>query len=192
MHSALTVSATACIFLYRIATNSLQTRYTFLKTWDPVIIVNVFWGLLISQLIFELATYIGVFTKCGCNPKNDSAKFAYKKPKAKSEDYFYDQMDEPWNVEEVKLNLAKSLSHIMYNDLMLIIVLLMRPHNVIMVPSIYFTCVLTSKCLDHKLLDSRPGRRTEVADVLSQALVHLWIGVLFYFYQVGTLIFLSI
>nr|XP_034835508.1 GPI ethanolamine phosphate transferase 2 [Maniola hyperantus] len=182
MHSAITVSATACIFLYRIATNALQTRYTFIKTWDPVIIVNIFWGLLIFQVIFELATYVGIFTKCGFKP-NSNSKFGYTKPKAKTEDYFYDQMDEPWNIEEVKLSLARSLSHIMYNDMMLIIILLMRPHNVIMVPSIFFTCVMTCKCLDHKLLDARPGRRTEVADVLSQALVHLWIGILFYFYQ---------
>ncbi|XP_045778020.1 GPI ethanolamine phosphate transferase 2 isoform X1 [Maniola jurtina] len=182
MHSAITVSATACIFLYRIATDALQTRYTFIKTWDPVVIVNVFWGLLIFQVIFELATYIGIFTKCGFKP-NSNSKFGYTKPKAKTEDYFYDQMDEPWNIEEVKLSLARSLSHIMYNDMMLIIILLMRPHNVIMVPSIFFTCVMTCKCLDHKLLDARAGRRTEVADVLSQALVHLWIGILFYFYQ---------
>ncbi|XP_023933896.2 GPI ethanolamine phosphate transferase 2 isoform X2 [Bicyclus anynana] len=177
IHSALTVAATGCVFLYRIATSALQTRYTFLKSYDPVNIVDVFWGILTFQVLFELAIYVGMFAQCGLKPK-----FAYTKPKAKSEDHFYDEMDEPWNIEEVKLSLATSLSHIMYNDLMLIIVLLMRPHNVIMVPSVYFTCVLTSKCLDHKLLDSR-SRRTEVVDVMSQALVHLWIGVLFYFYQ---------
>ncbi|CAH2234693.1 jg1495, partial [Pararge aegeria aegeria] len=128
MHSALTVCATACVFLYRISTNALDTRYAFLKTYDPVIIVNVFWGLLIFQVLFELATYIGMFTKCGFKPKNNRNKFTYTKPKAKSEDYFYDEMDEPWNIEEVKLNLARSLTHIMYNDMMLIIILLMRPH----------------------------------------------------------------
>nr|XP_026495191.1 GPI ethanolamine phosphate transferase 2 isoform X1 [Vanessa tameamea] len=182
IHSALTVLATACTLCHRIATNALVTPFPIIKTWDPVLIVNIFWGLLISQVIFELLTYIGLFKTCGFPLKGDN-KFAYNKPKAKNEDYFYDQMEEPWNIDEVKLNLARSITHIMYNDLMLIIILLMKPHNVIMVPSIYFTCKLTSKCLDHKLLDARMRKGTEILDVLSKSLVHLWIGFLFYFYQ---------
>lgn len=115
----------------------------------------------------------------------DTNKFVYNKPKAKTEDYFYDPMiEEPWNVNDVKLNLVRSASHIMMNDLMLIVLLLMRPHNVVMVPSIYMTCVLTSQCMDHKLLDSKSGRNTDVVDVLSRTLVHMWIGIVFYFYQV--------
>ncbi|XP_041984897.1 GPI ethanolamine phosphate transferase 2 [Aricia agestis] len=178
IHAALTVVATSCILCHKVAADSLYTPFPTLKTWDPVVIVNVFWCLLIAQVLFELATYVGAL-KCGLREN----KFEYKKPKEKSEDYFYDQMDDPWNLDEVKLKLACSLSHVMLNQLMLIIILLMRPHNVIMVPSIYFTCMLTSKCLDHKLLDSRPGRDTEAVEYLSQALAHLWIGHLFFFYQ---------
>lgn len=183
MHSALTVAAIACILCYRISTNSLDSPFPVIKTWDPVLIVDVFWAIIIAQFVFEIFTYIGVFKTCGF-PLKSNSKFTYNKPKAKSEDYFYDQMEEPWNIDEVKLNLARSITHIMYNDLMLIVILLMRPHNVIMVPSIYFTCKLTSKCLDHKLLDARTGRNTEIVDVLTKSLVHLWIGVLFFFYQV--------
>ncbi|CAH0713229.1 unnamed protein product, partial [Brenthis ino] len=181
MHSAITTIAAACILFYRITTNSLQTPFETIKSWDPVIIIDVFWGLLIAQVCLELLTYIGVFKICGF--KITGNKFVYNKPKAKEEDYFYDENSQPWNLEDVKLKLVRSITHIMYNDLMLIVILLMRPHNVIMVPSIYFTCHLTSKCLDHKLLDARTARRTEVADILSKSLVHLWIGVLFFFYQ---------
>ncbi|XP_049877149.1 GPI ethanolamine phosphate transferase 2 [Pectinophora gossypiella] len=185
MHTIFTVVATICILCYRIATQTLYSPFDDTKHWDTVAIVDVFWAILSTQFVFELATYIGLFKACGVNPtvKSDK-KFVYSKPKAKTEDYFYDEMvEEPWNVDEVKLNLVRSLSHLMLNDMMLIIVLLMRPHNVIMVPSVYVTCVLTSKCMDHKLLDVTAGRRTEIVDVLSRTLVHMWIGCLFFFYQ---------
>lgn len=174
-----------CILCYRIATKTLDSPFTDIETWDTVHIVNVFWGSVVAQFVFEILSYIGIFRVCGISPKTEgSNKFAYNKPKAKTEDYSYDVMDEPWNVEEVKLNLARSISYLMLNNMMLTVILLMRPHNVIMVPGIYATCVLTSKCMDHKLLDARPGRNTEVVDVLSQTLVHLWIGKVFFFYQV--------
>ncbi|CAG4947571.1 unnamed protein product [Colias eurytheme] len=182
IHSILTILATVCILCYRIATNALNTPFDDIKTWDNILIVDVFWWILNGQTIFEIITYIGAFRGCG-NQLPNTNKFVYSKPKEKSEDYFYDDMEEPWNVDEVKLNLIRSLSHIMYNQMMLIIILLMRPHNVIMVPSIYITCKITSKCLDHKLLDARPGRNTEVADTIGLALVHIWIGAVFYFYQ---------
>lgn len=185
MHSALTISAAACIIFYRISTGSLQTPIEGIKTWDPSIIVNVFWALLIAQFIFEVLTYTGLFKLCGFKP--DGTKFVYNKPKAKTEDYFYDEMSEPWNLDNIKLKLARSMSHMMYNDLMLIVILLMRPHNVVLVPSVHFTCHLTSKCLSHKLLDARSSRRKDAVDTLSKALAHLWIGVLFFFYQVGFL-----
>ncbi|GBP13795.1 GPI ethanolamine phosphate transferase 2 [Eumeta japonica] len=162
-----------------------------MKTWDSVHIVNVFWVLLIAQMIFELLTFIGIFRKCrgkikygnpDCQPVENNA-FVYNKPKAKTEDYVFTEYNEPWNGDEVKLRLIRSVSHLVLNDMMLIIILLMRPHNVIMVPSCYITCVLTSKCMDHSLLDRRPGRRTDILDVLSQSLVHFWIGYLFFFYQ---------
>lgn len=190
MHSAFTVLATLAIFCYRVTSQSLESPFTDIKTWDSVTIVNIFWGLLAAQFIFEVLTYIGMFRSCGVTIPNrlSSNEFVFNKPKAKTEDYFYDPcMDEPWNIAEVKLNLARSLSHILLNDLMLIVTLLMRPHNVIMVPSIYVTCVLTSKCMDHKLLDSKSARRTDIIDVLSRTLVHMWIGHLFFFYQVRTL-----
>lgn len=181
LHSALTIIATACIFAYRIASQSLESPFSSIKTWDTVIIVNVFWGILIAQFVFEILTYIGTFKMCA----GSTIKFAYSKPKAKTEDCYCDNIeDRSEDIDDVKLKLACSLSHIMYNDMMLIIILLMRPHNVVMVPSLFFTCKLTAKCLDHKLLDSRPGRTTDAADTLSRTLVHLWIGALFYFYQV--------
>ncbi|CAH2984654.1 unnamed protein product [Chilo suppressalis] len=186
MHSAFTVFQTLMIIAYRIASGALETPFPEVKQWDTVIIVNVFWGLLIGQFVFEIMTYIGIFRMCGVNPtsKLDNSKFVYNKPKAKTEDYFYDPMlEEPWNLEEVKLNLARSITHLMMNSLMLIVILLMRPHNVIMVPSVYLTCVLTSKCLDHKMFDTKTGRNTEIVDVLSQTLAHLWIGAVFFFYQ---------
>lgn len=178
---------------YRIASNTLETPIDDIKTWDPVKIVDVFWAILIAQFLLEIVSYIGILKSCGLQPtrNNQSAnKFEYSKPKAKSEDYFYDNlMEEPWNVEEVKLNLVRGLSHLMLNDLMLIVCLLMRPHNVVMVPSIFVTCVLTSQCMDHKLLDSKSGKKTEVADILSRTLVHMWIGILFFFYQVSSLFY---
>ncbi|CAK1552959.1 unnamed protein product [Leptosia nina] len=179
-HSIITILATLCILCYRITTNALHSPFEEIKSWDNVLIVEIFWWLLAGQTIFEAITYLGVFKACGYNP---NSKFAYSKPKEKSEDYFYDIMEEPWNINDVKLNLARSLTHIMYNQMMLIIVLLMRPHNVIMVPSIYITCLITAKCLDHKLLDARPGRNTEAADILGLTLAHIWIGAVFYFYQ---------
>ncbi|XP_061720675.1 GPI ethanolamine phosphate transferase 2 [Cydia pomonella] len=188
LHTIFTTAAALCIFCYRIATDSLDSPFEDIKSWDTVHIVNVFWVILIAQFIFEFLTYVGVFKNCGVNPATrntvSSNRFDYNKSKAKTEDYFYEPMiEEPWNLEDVKLNLARSMSHLMLNDLMLIIALLMRPHNVIMVPSVYITCVLTSECIDHKLLDSRSGRNTEVVDILSQTLVHVWIGCLFFFYQ---------
>lgn len=188
IHSAFTIVATACIFCYRVATQALDSPFADIKTWDTVHIVNVFWGLLIAQFVFEVLTYVGLFKSCGVNPSDPSTnnKFVYNKPKAKTEDYCYDPMiEEPWNVDEVKLNLARSLSHLILNNMMLTVILLMRPHNVIMVPGVYITCVLTSKCMDHKLLDARSGKRTEIVDTLSQTLVHMWIGSLFFFYQVS-------
>ncbi|VVD06048.1 unnamed protein product [Leptidea sinapis] len=182
IHSLLTILATACILCYRISTDALYTPIATLRTWDSVAIVNVFWWILIFQVIFEILTYIGSFRPCGIKLPV-SNKFTYNKPKEKSEDYFYDQMEEPWNVDDVRLNLARSLSHIMYNQLMLVIVLLMRPHNVVMVPSVYITCVITSKCLDHKLLDARPSRNVDVVDIIGRTLVHVWIGYVFFFYQ---------
>lgn len=136
-------------------------------------------------------SYIGSLKACGLKPVDFSAtKFVYNKPKAKTEDYFYDNLvEEPWNLEEVKLNFVRSMCHLMLNNLMLIVALLMRPHNVIMVPSIYITCVLTSECMDHKLLDSKSSRKTEVVDIISRTLVHMWIGILFFFYQVSFPIF---
>lgn len=187
IHTILTIAAATSIFCYRIASQSLESPFEDIKTWDPVNIVNVFWAILIIQFVFEILSYIGALRNC-CFKSVDiepSKRFVYNKPKAKTEDIFYDpMMEEPWNVEEVKLNLVKSASHLMLNNMMLIVILLMRPHNVIMVPSIYVTCVLTSKCMDHKLLDSKSGRKTEVVDIVSRTLVHMWIGILFYFYQV--------
>ncbi|XP_037295273.1 GPI ethanolamine phosphate transferase 2 isoform X2 [Manduca sexta] len=186
IHTALTIAATAAILFYRIATQALNWPLEDVKTWNPVDIVTVFWAILIVQFIFEILTYIGLFKSCGLKTTNalESNKFVYNKPKAKTEDYFYDStIEEPWNIDEVKLNLARSVSHIMLNDMMLIIILLMRPHNVIMVPSVYVTCALTSKCMNHNLLDSKLDRRTEVVDILSRTLVHMWIGVVFFFYQ---------
>lgn len=187
MQSAMTVVATALILIYRISTKALYTPIEKMKTWDTVIIVNIIWGLLAAQFIFEVLSYTGVLKIINFDPSvKYNNKFVYNKPKAKTEDYHYDPIiEEPWNLEEVKLNLARSLSHLLLNHLMLIIILLMRPHNVIMVPSVYITCVLTSKLMDHKLLDNKPGKRTEVVDTLSQTLVHLWIGFLFFFYQVS-------
>lgn len=184
-HSAITVLATACILCYRVATLTLYFPIEEVSTWDSVVIVNVLLGLIMAQLIFEVLSYTGIF-KIFAPTLNYDNQFVYNKPKAKTEDYHYEPIvQEPGNLEVVKLNLVKSLSHLMLNHLMLVIALLMRPHNVIMIPSIYFTCVLTSKCMDHKLLDSKPGRRTEIADTLSRTLVHLWIGYLFFFYQVS-------
>lgn len=188
IQSGLTIAAVGCILFYRIASKALETPFEDIKTWDPVQIVNVFWAILIVQFVLEILSYIGALKSCGLKPvdskNSNSTKFVYNKPKAKTEDYFYDTLiEEPWNVDEVKLNLVRSASHLMLNDLMLIVALLMRPHNVIMVPSIYITCVLTSECLDHKLLDSKSGRKTEVADIISRTLVHMWIGILFFFYQ---------
>ncbi|KAJ8717987.1 hypothetical protein PYW07_005917 [Mythimna separata] len=188
IQSGLTIAAVACILCYRVASKALESPFEDIKTWDPVQIVSVFWAILIVQFALEIVSYIGALKSCGLKPvdsKNgNSTKFVYNKPKAKTEDYFYDSLiEEPWNVEEVKLNLVRSASHLMLNDLMLIVALLMRPHNVIMVPSIYITCVLTSECMDHKLLDSKSGRKTEVADIISRTLVHMWIGILFFFYQ---------
>ncbi|XP_047507590.1 GPI ethanolamine phosphate transferase 2 isoform X1 [Pieris napi] len=174
IHSVLTILSTLCIFLYRISAGSIRLPNEVPK-WDAEQVVQVFWWLLAAQTIFEVITYVGAFP--------NGNRFVYNKPKAKTEDYYYDSAEEPWNLNDVKLNLARSLTHIMYNQMMLIIVLLMRPHNVIMVPSIYITCLLTAKCLDHKLLDSRPGRNTEGADTLSLTLAHIWIGAVFYFYQ---------
>jgi hypothetical protein len=187
MHSAFTILSTFCIIAYRIATEALDTPIPEIKTWDPVIIVNVFWGLIASQFVFEILTYIGMFKCCGVNPvKAGNSKFVYNKPKAKTEDYFYDTLvEEPWNLEDVKLNLARSISHLMLNNMMLTVILLMRPHNVVMAPSVYITCLLTTKCLDHKLLDTKSGRNTEAIDILSQTLAHLWIGAVFFFYQVS-------
>lgn len=187
MQSAMTILATAFILIYRIATNALYTPFEKMKTWDTVVIVNIVWCLLAAQFIFEILSYTGVFNIINFDPSiKYNNKFVYNKPKAKTEDYYYDPiMEEPFNLEDVKLSLARSLSHILLNHSMLIIILLMRPHNVIMVPSVYITCVLTTKLMDHKLLDNKPGRRTEVVDTLSQTLVHLWIGFLFFFYQVS-------
>lgn len=186
--SAITIVATTCIFCYRVATSALHSPFHGIKSWDTVHIINVFWGLLIAQFVFEILTFAGIFKSCGVQlepTKMSSNKFVYHKPKEKTEDYIFDPViEEPWNIDEVKLNLARSISHLMLNSMMLIVVLLMRPHNVIMVPSIYVTCLLTSKCMDHKLLDFKSAKRTDVADVLSRTLVHMWIGILFFFYQV--------
>lgn len=187
IHTALTAAAATCTFCYRVATHAVHAPFEDMKTWDPIIIVSVFWGILMAQFIYEIITYVGFFKSCGVHPAEhamNSKKFDYVKPKTKTEDYIYDPtIEEPWNVEEVKLNLARSLSHLMLNNMMLVILLLMRPHNVVMVPSVYITCVVSSKCVDHKLLDRRSARNTDVADVLSRTLVHMWIGILFFFYQ---------
>ncbi|XP_073953399.1 phosphatidylinositol glycan anchor biosynthesis class G isoform X2 [Choristoneura fumiferana] len=185
VHTVLTIAATLCVLCYRVATNSLHSPFTDIQTWDTTIIVDFFWIIITVQFVFEVITYIGL---CGgvANTRNkpSSNRFVYNKPKAKSEDYFYEPMiEEPWNLEDVKLNLARSISHLMLNNMMLIVALLMRPHNVIMVPSIYLTCVLTFKCIDHKLLDTKSGRNTAVVDILSRTLANIWIGCLFFFYQ---------
>lgn len=177
--SALTIVAGICIFLYRITSGALDFQQSWLQNLDTVNIVNIFWTLLIMQFVYEILTYIGAFKVCcGTN------RFGYTKPKEKSEDYHYDEMAEPWNIDDTKLNLARSLSHLMLNDMMLIVTLLMRPHNVIMIPSVVATCYLTARCLDHSLLDPRTSRSKEIADLIGQTLAHIWIGMLFFFYQV--------
>ncbi|XP_068620132.1 GPI ethanolamine phosphate transferase 2 isoform X2 [Battus philenor] len=181
IHTVLTVAATITILRYRMVADGLPLPFPDI-TRDTVVIVDVFWTLLITQFVFEILTYIGVFNSCGCKPY-DNKNFEYTKPKVKTEDYIYEPMEEPWNVENVKLSLARSLSHIMLNDLLLIATLLMRPHNVIMAPSVIITCELTSDCLNHKLLDGRGGKGKEIVDLISQSLVHIWIGMLFFFYQ---------
>ncbi|KAI5633562.1 type I phosphodiesterase / nucleotide pyrophosphatase domain-containing protein [Phthorimaea operculella] len=184
IHALFTIAATICVLCYRVATQNLDAPFADMSKWDTVAIVDIFWGILTAQFVFEIATYVGIFKACGINPNiQRDNKFVYNRPKAKTEDYFHEEMQEPWNVEDVKVNLARSLSHIMLNDMMLIIILLMRPHNVIMVPSVYVTCLLTSQCMDHTLLDRQAGRNTEIVDVLSRTLVHLWIGSVFFFYQ---------
>ncbi|CAH0590164.1 unnamed protein product [Chrysodeixis includens] len=190
VHSVFTIAAVLCILCYRVATGALDPPLfnSNIKSWDPVFIVDLFWAILLAQFIFEIISYIGAFKSCGLEPivtnTPESNKFVYNKPKAKTEDYFYDSMvEEPWNVDEVKLNFVRSMTHMMLNDLMLIVVLLMRPHNVIMVPSIYVTCALTSQCIDHKLLDPKSGNKYEVLDIVSGTLAHMWIGIVFFFYQ---------
>lgn len=182
--------AAACIVCYRITSQALPAPHPHVLSWDPVHIVNVFWGLLIAQMTFEVLSFAGTFQKCGINigdyRKVKDDEFVYIKAKAKTEDFLYgiSDVEEPWNSETVKLNLVRSVSHLVLNDMMLIIILLMRPHNVIMVPGVYVSCVLTSQCLDHSLLDMKPGKRKDVLDTLSRCLVHIWIGALFFFYQV--------
>lgn len=185
VHNAFTVCGIACIIIYKMATQVLESPIEDINYWDPVAIVNVFWGVLVIQFLFEILSYIGAFKSWGFGLKSNqrNKNFVYNKPKAKTEDFYTNEIEEPWNVDEVKLNLVTSLSHLMFNNLMLIVILLMRPHNVVMVPSIFVTCVLTSKCMDHKLLDSKCKKRTEVVDILSRTLVHMWIGMLFFFYQ---------
>ncbi|XP_060805794.1 GPI ethanolamine phosphate transferase 2 [Amyelois transitella] len=180
LQAIFTILATFCILCYRVTTKDLPSPLPEIKTWDQVFIVNIFWGIIIIQIIFEILSYVGIFRMC-CTVKVDN-KFGYTKLKEKTEDPLQ-YTGESWNLEDVKLKLAKALSHLMLNNMMLIVILLMRPHNVIMVPSIYITCVLTTKCLDHKMLDARMARNTEVVDILSQTLAHLWIGKVFFFYQ---------
>lgn len=191
MHSAFTIVSTLCILCYRIASGALLP-FMGIEKWDTVLIVNVFWGLFIAQIVFEVLTYAGTFTACiqpyqsqNCEKKLINNMFVYNKPKQKTEDFVFDSdVSEPWNLNEVKLNFVRSLSHLVFNDMMLIIILLMRPHNVVMVPGVYFTCMLTSKCLKHDLLDSRRTKTHDVLDALSMTLAHLWIGFVFFFYQV--------
>ncbi|CAH2042529.1 unnamed protein product, partial [Iphiclides podalirius] len=178
VHTALTAAAGACVMLYRIAAGALDSPHPWLGTLDKVAIVDVFWALLAAQFLYETLSYVGVFRVC-----SPADGFGYSKPKEKTEDHHYEAMDEPWSLDSAKLTLARSLTHLMLNDLMLIIALLMRPHNVIMVPSVIATCSLTARCLDHSLLDYRSGRGKEVADLIGQTLAHLWIGMLFFFYQ---------
>lgn len=179
-HSALTISAGVCLFLYRIAAGALDSPNSWLRTLDAVDVVHVFWALLMAQFAYEILTYVGALKVC----RDRTNRFGHTKPKVKSEDYHYEEAAEPWNVDATKLGLARSLSHLMLNDMMLIVALLMRPHNVIMVPSVVATCSLTARCLDHNLLDPRGSRGKEVADLIGQALAHVWIGMLFFFYQV--------
>lgn len=189
MHTIFTSVSAGCILAYRIATKSLDIPLEDVKSWDTVLIVDVFWFSITAQFFFEVLTYIGTFRLCGITTRQapSSKKFVYNMPKAKTEDFFYDRMvEEPWNLNEVKLNFVRSMSHLMLNNIMLVVILLMRPHNVIMAPSVYITCVLTSKTLDHKLLDTKSGRNTEAVDVMSQTLAHLWIGAVFFFYQVSS------
>ncbi|XP_063830779.1 GPI ethanolamine phosphate transferase 2 [Ostrinia nubilalis] len=183
IHAVLSVLSTLCILAYRVTTQSLYCPFSDVETWDPVIIVNVFWGLITAQFVFEILTYVGIFRNCGKKIKSNNT-FEYNKPKAKTEDYIYQPLiEEPWNLSEVKLNLVRSVSHLMLNNMMLVIALLMRPHNVILIPSIHITCELTAKYLDHKLLDAKSCRHMEAVDVITQTFVHLWIGSVFFFYQ---------
>lgn len=182
INTVLTILATLCILCYRIITESLPTPSSDILKWDTVQVVNVLWTLLIVQMILEVLTYTSAFKNCMINIKlRKIHELKYSKLKDKVEDFVY--QDEPCNIDKVKLDLVRSVAHLALNDMMLIIILLMRPHNVIMVPSTYITCVLASQCLDHSLLDVKPGKRKDVLDTLSRCLVHIWIGIVFFFYQ---------
>lgn len=190
IHTILTTISVAAIFCYRISSSALSIApLDEIKTWDHVSIVNVIWGAMVAQFAIEILSFAGIFKSCGIKVSEPSNKlttntFDYYTPKEKVEDYLESVVQEPWNIDDVKLSLARSLLHLMLNSMMLIISLLMRPHNVVMVPGIYVTCMLTSACMDHKMLDIKSVRKTDVVDVLNKTLVHIWIGVLFFFYQV--------
>ncbi|KOB68527.1 putative GPI ethanolamine phosphate transferase 2-like isoform 5 [Operophtera brumata] len=176
IHTILTTVSVAAIFCYRIASSALTiSPLDVIKTWDHVSIVNVIWGALIAQFVIEILSFVGIFKVCGIKVSQPTNKlttntFDYYTPKEKVEDYLESVVQEPWNIEDVKLSLARSLLHLMLNTMMLIVSLLMRPHNVVMVPSIYVTCKLTTICMEHKLLDTKSLRKTDVVDVLSKTL----------------------
>lgn len=191
----LTISAALCIFYYRVTTQAIQVPFFGHIEMNEFYVIRIFWLIVLTIIIIEIwsaKTYITHKTKDFKTTKNVNTSSDTSKPSYAT----YTSVDSVGSgtllssaVAEVsfKMKILKSRVNTYVNVMMLICSLYLRPHNHILVPSIYLTSTIVNKILDHRfdtiLLSQKENFCSK--NTFCKTLFHLWIGSLFYFYQVN-------
>ncbi|XP_077298433.1 phosphatidylinositol glycan anchor biosynthesis class G isoform X2 [Arctopsyche grandis] len=201
----LIIAATLCIFLYRVTIQSIHIPFYGYLDFNENYIVRVFWVVILIIILIEIWSskqYIEKEIKSVVSVESRSSnptKVTYV-----GENYAFgaknhQKYNVPGQVDSsssfllssihtevsFRMKLMKSRTNVFINVMMLVCSLYLRPHNLILVPSICITSKIVNRILDHKFDSILPTYKEKSSrkNVFCKTLFHIWMGSLFYFYQ---------
>lgn len=190
----LTISAGLCIFYYRVTTQAVHIPFFGHAKFNEFFLIHSFWIIILAIVIIEIwsaRTYITQETKdlkVNKNAKVNIDATATNYPTYSSIESMGSgiMLSSVVTGDSFMMKILKSRVNTYVNIMMLICSLYLRPHNHILVPSIYLTSTLVNKILDHRFDTILLSQKEKFCskNTFCKTLFHIWIGSLFYFYQV--------
>lgn len=215
----LTIGATVCIFCYRVTSLSIHVPFYF-PALNEVLSVRIFWILIFAMMISDIVQSTNYLSNNNGSKMTRKYKSQKRSESLEETSSVYIQPNRPKqrnidsNLHEIhstdmhptsqllsesfvannepctKMHILTCRTNTFLNIMILVCSLLLRPHNLILVPSLY----MTSKCINN-ILDYKLGSRlfrfdtakddTESKNTFCKTIFHIWIGAVFYFYQVS-------